>query len=159
VIADALINTANYRKMEDLVGVERDRASRPIEEIVVIAAFDFRKVAPILPKQIAGAAVQGVDNVLWVSKKNDTAMHQQRLFLISRLHVPGPNRPQSAHIAGPDLVVRAVTPGSVSGELALQEISRKKPVLKNVCPKRSRTPSLRSPSSSRPSAKSAWPTN
>src|SRR5262249_58585528 len=41
---------------EDLLGVERDRASCPIEEIVVIATFDFRKLAPVLPKQIAGAA-------------------------------------------------------------------------------------------------------
>lgn len=42
-------------------------------------------------------------------------------------------------------------------ELALQEISRNKPVLKNRCRRRSNTPWLRSPSSSRRSARSASP--
>lgn len=98
---------------DDLVGVERDRAARPIEQVVVVAAFDFRKLAPVLPKQIAGAAVQGLNHVLRVSKKNDAVMHQRRLFLISRLHVPGPSQLQRADIAGADLIERAVTPGAV----------------------------------------------
>ena len=45
------------------------------------------------------------------------------------------------------------------GELALQEISRKKPVLRTGFPRRSRTPSWHSPSSSRLSARSGSPTN
>ena len=45
------------------------------------------------------------------------------------------------------------------GELALQEISRKKPVLKIASHRRSKMPSLRWPSSSRPSVRSASPTN
>jgi len=45
------------------------------------------------------------------------------------------------------------------GELALQEISRKKPVLKTVCRRILKTLLLRSPLSSRPSARSASPTN
>jgi hypothetical protein len=98
---------------EDLVGVQRDRASRPIEQVVVITAFDFRKLAPILPKQIAGAAVQRLNHILRISKKNDTVMHQRRLFLISRLHVPGPSQLESADIAGADLVERAVAPRAV----------------------------------------------
>src|SRR5262249_56351560 len=93
--------------------VERDRASCPIEEIVVIATFDFRKLAPVLPKQIAGAAVQGLNHVVWVSKENDTVMHQRRLFLVSRLHVPSPSQLQGADITGADLVERAVTPRAV----------------------------------------------
>jgi hypothetical protein len=43
------------------------------------------------------------------------------------------------------------------GELALQEISRKKPVLN--CRRRLRTPSLHWPSNSRPSGKCGSPTN
>src|SRR5262249_56185406 len=85
-------------RQEDLVGVKRDRASRPIEEVIVIAAIDFRKLAPVLPKEIAGAAVQGLNHVVWVSKQNDTVMHQRRLFLISRLHVPAPSHLQTTDI-------------------------------------------------------------
>ena len=100
-------------RQEDLVGVERDRAARPIEQVVVIAAFDFRQLAPVLPQQIAGAAVQGLNHVLRVCKKDDAVMHQRRLFLISRLHVPGPSQLQGPDIAGADLVERAVAPGAV----------------------------------------------
>ena len=45
------------------------------------------------------------------------------------------------------------------GELALQEISRKKPVLKTASHRRSKTPSWRLPSSNRLLARSASPTS
>ena len=43
---------------------QRDGAARPIKKIVVIAPFDLRQLAPILPKQIAGASIQGLHHVL-----------------------------------------------------------------------------------------------
>jgi hypothetical protein len=124
-------------RQEDFVGVERDRAARPVEQIVVITAVDFRKLAPVLPEQIAGAAVQGLNHVVRVCKKDDTVMHQRRLFLISRLHVPGPCQFQSADIAGADLLERAVAPGAViapphqpvPGIRALQHLFRDRPEL------------------------------
>ena len=45
------------------------------------------------------------------------------------------------------------------GELALQEISRKKPVLKNPYRRTPKMPLLPSLLSSRPSARCAWPTS
>ena len=45
------------------------------------------------------------------------------------------------------------------GELALQEITRKKPVLKNRVPAEVEERSLRLPSNSRPSGRCGWPMN
>ena len=93
---------------EALVVVQRDGAACAIKQVVVIAAFDLRQLAPILPQQIAAAAVERLHDVLGVGEEQHAVVRQRRLFLVAELHVPGPGEFQTADILSVDLIERAI---------------------------------------------------
>ena len=103
------------RGEQHFVVVERDGAAGTIKQIVVIAAFDLRQLAPILPQQIPAAPVERLHDILGVGEEQNAVMRQRRFFLIAGLHVPGPGQPQPSDILRVDLVEGAEAP---SGEIA-----------------------------------------
>src|SRR5262249_27703971 len=70
----------------------------------------FSEARADTPKQIASAAVQRLNHVLWISKKNDTVMHQRRLFLISPPPAAGPKRGGGPRLSRVGFGAGGVTP-------------------------------------------------
>ena len=67
-------------------------------------------VAAVLPQQVAGDGVDGLDDVARVRHVHHAAVHQRRALLAARGKRARPDHAQLAHVVAVDLVERAVAP-------------------------------------------------
>jgi hypothetical protein len=58
-------------------------------------------------------ATSTLDHILWIRQKNYAIMRKRRLFLVPRLHIPGPGELEAADILSGNLIERAIAPRSV----------------------------------------------
>ena len=84
------------------VGVD-ERADHVIGQIV-------RAVPPVLPDEIAGHRVEGLDDVARVRHEQHAVADQRRPLLAARGQCPRPDQPQVADVVPIDLIERAVAP-------------------------------------------------
>ena len=93
-------------QMEDLVVKDRQAACVAVPLIA-------GQVPPILPDEVTGARVQGLDDVPGIGQVHHAIVHQRRSVLTPALHGTGPGQAQLADIALVDLIQRAVGPRGV----------------------------------------------
>ena len=67
-------------------------------------------LAAVLPQEVAGAGVEGLDHVAGVRDIHDAVVHERRRLRHPGLEAPGPGEPELVHVAPVDLVEGAVAP-------------------------------------------------
>ena len=95
--------------VDDHVVPDRDvpvDADQPAQIVVDVVG----DLAPILPLQVAGHRIDGLDDVVRVRHVQRAAVRDRRSLLRSRRESPRPDHAQVAYIVAVDLIERAVAP-------------------------------------------------
>ena len=100
-----------HRGMEDQLAVDGDVAVGVDQAADHVVAQIVRPVAAILPDQVAGHRVDGLDGVLRVRHEHHAAADQRRPLLAALTRQgAAPDQPEAADVVAVDLVERAVAP-------------------------------------------------
>ena len=95
-------------RVDDRVAVDGDVAVGGRDGDVLLEVVGA--VPAVLPDQVAGDGVDGLDDVARVGHVQDAVIDQRRPLLGSLRHPPGPDHAQRADVGAIDLVQRAVAP-------------------------------------------------
>ena len=96
--------------VDDQLAVDRDVPVGVDQGADHVIAEIVRAIPPVLPDQVAGHRVDGLDDVARVGHEQHAVADQRGPLLAARRERPRPDQPEIADVVAVDLVERAVAP-------------------------------------------------